>query len=283
MRVFISHSSKDKELASRVVELLRSALNLRSDDIRYTSEAGYGLPAGANIEQGLRQDVRDAEVLIGLLTPNSLSSIYVIFELGARWGMNKTNIYLYAKGMTPEELGSPLKDYNGLDCSKTEYMHRLVEDVAKCLNVNSDRTSSFVSLIEQICELASVVENPTVAAGDQEAHLSLSDEAKRLLMEASRDPDGRILVLRTQAGMALRTNGKHLGEIGDPRQEALWIATLKELKSYDLIEDRQGNGKLFSMTNNGFNVADEIDGGVAPRTGSQFVFGQKESRWPRMG
>ena len=48
MRVFISHSSKDKEVASLVVELLRSALNLRSDDIRYTSEAGYGLPAGAN-------------------------------------------------------------------------------------------------------------------------------------------------------------------------------------------------------------------------------------------
>ena len=114
MRVFVSHSNKDKELASRVVELLRRALNLRSDDIRYTSEAGYGLPAGANIEQSLRQDVRDADVLIGLLTPNSLSSIYVIFELGARWGMNKTNIYLYAKGMTPEKLGSPLRDYHGL-------------------------------------------------------------------------------------------------------------------------------------------------------------------------
>jgi hypothetical protein len=162
-------------------------------------------------------------------------------------------------------------------------MHRLVEDVAKCLNVTADRTSSFVSLIEQICELASVVDNSTVHASDTEIHLDLSDEARSLLKEASRDPDGDIIVLRTQGGMALRTNGKHFGEIGDPQKEALWIATLKELATYDLIEDRQGNNEVFSVTNTGFKVADEFDSDIAPRPGSQFVFGQKKSRWPPMG
>lgn len=283
MRVFVSHSNKDKELASRVVELLRRALNLRSDDIRYTSEAGYGLPAGANIEQSLRQDVRDADVLIGLLTPNSLSSIYVIFELGARWGMNKTNIYLYAKDMTPEELGSPLKDYNGLDCSNTVHMHRLVEDVANCLNVNADRTSSFVPLIERICHLASVVDNPTVHASDTEVHLSLSDEAKSLLKEASQDTDGNILVTRTFGGMELITNGEQFVKTKDPRQESLWIATLNELCDHGLVEDRRGNGEVFGVTHTGFEVADELDSDIARRPGSQIVFGQKKSRWPPLG
>ncbi len=283
MRVFASHSSKDKELASRVVELLRSALNLRSDEIRYTSEPGYGLPAGANIEQGLRQGVRDAEVLIGLLTPNSLSSIYVIFELGARWGMNKTNIYLYANGMTPDELGSPLKDYNGLYCSNTVHMHRMVEDVADYLNVRADRTSSFTSLIEQISHLASVVDHPTVHASDTDVHLSLSEEAKSLLKEASQDADGHILVSRTFGGMELRTNEKSFVETRDPRQESLWIAALKELCDRGLVEDRQGNDEVFNVTNTGFKVADDLDGDVARRPGSQFVFGQKKSRWPRLG
>ncbi len=283
MRVFISHSSKDNELASRVVELLRSALNLRSDDIRYTSEAGYGLPAGSNIEQGLRQDVSDAEVLIGLLTPNSLSSIYVIFELGARWGMKKTNVYLYAKGMTPEGLGSPLKDYNGLYCSDTAHMHRLVEDVANRLNVNPNRTSSFVSLIEQICELASVVDNRTVNASDTEVRLDLSDEAKVLLREASQDTGGNLLVSQTNGGMELSTNGEHFVKTKDSRQKSLWIAALEELSDRGLVEDRRGSGQVLSVTHTGFKVADELDSDTARRPGSQFAFGQKKSRWSSLG
>ena len=49
--VFISHSSQDKVLAERVVDLLRSALNLRADTIRCTSVDGYRLAVGADSDE----------------------------------------------------------------------------------------------------------------------------------------------------------------------------------------------------------------------------------------
>jgi hypothetical protein len=88
LAVFISHSSKDEALARAVVELLRSAMNLSSKDIRCSSVNGYRLPVGAHTETTLREEVNSAAVMVGLVTPNSLASAYVMFELGARWGVS---------------------------------------------------------------------------------------------------------------------------------------------------------------------------------------------------
>src|SRR5688572_19277140 len=84
--VFISHSSQDSQLARQVVDLLRSSLNLRAQQIRCTSVDGYRLPAGANTDQQLREEALAARAFIGIISPFSLTSAYVLFELGARWG-----------------------------------------------------------------------------------------------------------------------------------------------------------------------------------------------------
>ena len=86
MKIFISHSSFDVEFAKLLIDLMRKSLNLRSTDIRCSSVDGYRLPGGVPTDQSLRAEVHDAELVIGLITPNSLKSIYVSFELGARWG-----------------------------------------------------------------------------------------------------------------------------------------------------------------------------------------------------
>ena len=107
MKIFISHSSNDVELAKLLIDLLRKSLNLRSTDIRCSSVDGYRLPGGISTDQMLRSEVHDAELVIGLVTPSSLKSIYVSFELGARWGADKPMIPLLATGATSEHLGGP--------------------------------------------------------------------------------------------------------------------------------------------------------------------------------
>ena len=65
--VFISHSSQDMALAERVVDLLRSALNLRADGIRCTSVEGYRLPVGADSDEQLREELLGARAFVGIL------------------------------------------------------------------------------------------------------------------------------------------------------------------------------------------------------------------------
>ena len=87
--VFISHSSADGETAAALVRLLRSALNLTPPDIRCTSVEGYRLPAGAPTDLQLREEIIAAAAMIGLISPGGMSSAYVPFELGARWGAKR--------------------------------------------------------------------------------------------------------------------------------------------------------------------------------------------------
>jgi TIR domain len=85
-RLFISHSSEDKELAKALTTLIDSTLQVPSGMLRCTSDPRFNLVPGENATEKLRRDLDDANVVLGLLTPSSLTSSYVLMELGAAWG-----------------------------------------------------------------------------------------------------------------------------------------------------------------------------------------------------
>ena len=72
MRIFISHSNIDSKIARILVNLLLRALPLSDDDIRCTSVDGYRMPSGVPIDQALRDEVHNSDLVIGLITPNSI-------------------------------------------------------------------------------------------------------------------------------------------------------------------------------------------------------------------
>ena len=131
LRVFISHSSEDKSLAAAIVELIRSALSLAPETVRCSSVDGYRLPAGVDTDETLRREVYSTEVVIGVLTPHSLKSSYVQFELGARWGIGRPLVPLLARGASPAELPGPLQGKNALLVSEDAQCLQFVEDLAK--------------------------------------------------------------------------------------------------------------------------------------------------------
>jgi hypothetical protein len=111
---FISHSSQDHVIAEAVVNLLRTAFRFRAAEILCTSVDGHKLAGGADTEEELRSKVREAGILISIITPASVTSSYVLFELGARWGCNRPFIPLLAAGLKPSDLREPLKSKNAL-------------------------------------------------------------------------------------------------------------------------------------------------------------------------
>ncbi len=274
MRVFISHCSLDEEVTEVLVDLLRQALNLRSEDIRCTSLDGYRLPGGAITSEALRKEVNEAALVIGLITPNSIKSAYVLFELGARWGMEKDMIPLLASGTKPENLEGPLKDINALDCSEDGQVHQLIEDAAKYLKCQPDSASSYSSPIKKLMGASSkVLHSGMHVVTNSEDQLAqspstnpevpaLTEEAKLLLIKASNDRHGRILKVTTQGGTRVSTDGEEFTD-GSPRSEALWEGALAQLVEYSLIEDT-GSGQVFKLTHEGYTAADKIKAAGSP-------------------
>lgn len=155
--VLISHSSKDRALAEALIELLRAGLGLLATQIRCTSVDGYRLPAGVNTDTQLRREIADAGVLVGLLTPNSISSTYVLFELGARWGIERPMIPLLA-GVTPEEMRGPHRVLNALSCSSESQLIQFVEDAGRELKIAPQSSSSYLDKVRSVKRLSDSLE-----------------------------------------------------------------------------------------------------------------------------
>ena len=79
---------------------------------------------------------------------------------------------------------------------------------------------------------------------------ALSNDARKLLLEASKDPDGIIEYWPTKQGLQLFAGLKPFGDAGDVR----WHFALGELSNQGLMKAAQGNLK-FRLTRHGLDAA----------------------------
>jgi len=83
-RIFLSHASADKALA----DLLRNTLVLggvAEDRIFYSSGRGTGIPSGEDVGTYLQRSLRDAGLVIELLSETFLTRPMCLMELGGAW------------------------------------------------------------------------------------------------------------------------------------------------------------------------------------------------------
>lgn len=152
--VFVSHSSADADLAGAVVDLLCAALGLRRSDFLCTSVDGAKLAGGDVTDDSLRRQIRDARCFISLLTQKAVSSTYVLFELGARWGFGKHHIPLLAKGAGTEVLREPLKARIALDLGREEGVHALVHGLGKLLGYQPESPDSYLQRVREVVRIS---------------------------------------------------------------------------------------------------------------------------------
>ena len=97
-RIFISHSSKDREITNAFVELLED-IGLGVDEIFYSSLAEYGVSLGENIVDAIKRELSNKKVhVVFLLSQNYYDSVICLNEMGAAWVMQHTYTSLLLPG-----------------------------------------------------------------------------------------------------------------------------------------------------------------------------------------
>ena len=150
--IFISHSSQDKAVAEALINLLRDALNIPAHRIRCTSVDGYRLPVGASTDEQLRKEIYAARVLLGLITPTSFQSTYVLFELGARWGAQLPLAPVLASDAEANILRAPLSGLNALSCDEPAQVYQLVDNIASILKTNLGSPASYQRYVDALVQ-----------------------------------------------------------------------------------------------------------------------------------
>lgn len=109
--IFISHSSKDKELAEKIVDiLLTNGCDVSANKILCTSLEGMKIPAGTgSFIEFLQGEIQSPKLVILLLTENYFASNFCVCELGASWGMKHPTFPLMVPPFSSSDLRATLK------------------------------------------------------------------------------------------------------------------------------------------------------------------------------
>jgi len=154
VKIFISHSSLDEKIASSLIDVLEAAFIIKSENIRCTSVPGYKLPIGSQTSEILRNEIYQTELLLGILTVKSIKSSYVLFELGASWGIGRPIFPLLAGGVKSEILPGPLRESNALKIYNSSDCYQLIQEIETLVTL--ERRNNLSKISEKIQSLVSV-------------------------------------------------------------------------------------------------------------------------------
>lgn len=261
MRIFISHSSDDRDLAKSLVDFLLRALSLKNTDIFCTSVPGHGLFVGDNVNDRIRHAVDTADVLIGLLTPASLQSMYVTFELGARWGVGKPMLPILAGGLRPNSIDEPLSTLQCMDATDLSALHGLVDRLADELSVTQQPPTTYTAALSAFQRSAEVTTQTTSRRADSPTS-EISDEAGQLLLAATTEGapnQGYVVTYSSMGGAGVQAGSlTKPDDPSDAREEALWLDAFGELVEGGLITSDNLDSDVYRITTPGYDLADKL-------------------------
>lgn len=133
-----------------------------------------------------------------------------------------------------------------------DFKDRLTRDLANHL-------SNHAHFQRSVPEGASLEASGT--AGDlisEETAPRLTAEASELLLAATKDSSGSIIVAQEMGGKIVQVNGKNYIP-KDPRGAAIWWAALQELENFDLIRAVGPKREIFEVTREGYSFADRLE------------------------
>lgn len=129
-QIFLSHTSKDKVLVDKLVDLLTIGCAVDPNAILCTCLEGKGIPAGTpSFIEYLRDKIQTPSQVIFVLSENFFESPFCLCELGAVWGMGLPNFPLVVPPIKKSELKATLAVTQAGDITDASYLDELRDRV----------------------------------------------------------------------------------------------------------------------------------------------------------
>ena len=245
-KIFLSHKGSDKDTVIDFRETLE--------------ELGYApwldddaMPAGTLRERGLLQGMQASCAVVFFVTPSFKDEAYLATEIDyaieakRRKGDRFAIITLRLNGSGDD--GAPIPELLDRYIWKTPKTPlEALRDIVKALPIAPRNV-----------EWRDEVTGPAKETQLESAIAEFSSEAKSILQEAVRG-DGLISHTRSYGRQSISTNGKAMIPDQKSRTIARWVGGLEELAQLGYIRDLGFEGKVFEVTREGYEAADEILG-----------------------
>lgn len=283
-KLFISHSSKDKEYMTALTEMLED-IGMPDGSFVCTSVPGHGIPGGAKIFDWLRDQFLNSDLrVMFVLSHNYYKSAASLNEMGAAWVTKVTDTLLLLPGFSfddvqgcvdPREMGISF----GMD--DAELKHRLNELKDTLILEHGLSTISqarwerhrdkFISTVREIAASATK-ENAPDESNDHIPTVGQADvgniplEPAFLLVYAAAG-NGQILKSQTlSAPPQVSADGKQFMADLSHRESARWQEALDMLIIWGWVKPVDRKGEVYELTGTGYEKADWLKEGMKINT-----------------
>ncbi|WP_386684151.1 toll/interleukin-1 receptor domain-containing protein [Loktanella sp. R86503] len=90
--IFISHATKDKHLAEKLVDLLKEGIGVPNEAIFCSSLDGHGIPFGEDFNAYMKEQIQEPKLVLLLMTPAYMESWFCLMEVGAAWSQSHRSL-----------------------------------------------------------------------------------------------------------------------------------------------------------------------------------------------
>jgi hypothetical protein len=113
--IFISHSAENMQFAEVLRNFLAVAIDIDLGDILCTCVHHRNSYDGEKISEHLKADISSCTAVIAIVTPESISTDWLLFEIGAAWALGKKLFFLFLEGVDFRDLPEPLNCFSYAD------------------------------------------------------------------------------------------------------------------------------------------------------------------------
>ncbi|MBA2858655.1 hypothetical protein HNP93_001356 [Methanococcus maripaludis] len=182
-KIFISHSSKDKEYARLLKDILESA-GLSHDQIFCTSLPGHGIGLGKDFLEDIKNKLNDDYLVLFLISKNFYESSVCMCELGATWVLTKDSIPVLIPPFDYNDMDITINRKQGFKINEKTKIHEFKEHLDSNFNKNvpvavwNDKVEKILSEINQLLD-----EDIKKLKESEKENSSVSEEKKAVKIE----------------------------------------------------------------------------------------------------
>jgi TIR domain len=90
--IFLSHAVADQPLAKLLVDFLKEAIGVPNNAIFCSGVKGHDIPLGEDFNEHIKQKIQRPQLVMLLMTPAYIESLFCLMELGAAWAQSATSL-----------------------------------------------------------------------------------------------------------------------------------------------------------------------------------------------
>jgi len=161
-KIFISHSSDDKDVVEKAIDILE-AIGVPNSKIFCSSFEGYGVKLGEDFLERIKRELNNDVMVLFILTSNFYTSPISLCEMGASWVKTNKQILILIPPFEYSQIKGVFPTLHSMKINEQSKLNSLKDSVIEFMGLNILNTSIWERKRNKILKEINEILNKTIS------------------------------------------------------------------------------------------------------------------------